>query len=104
MARNKTRLNFPNCESPSLLILLENLSALGEFSSSSFSISEDCLIFVERAGGKVESVEKYWLEAGEAGRLCLERDWMKTWPCKLSYSNTGERREGRKRTREHLLR
>ena len=104
MARNKTRLHFPNCESPSLLILLESLSAVGEFSSSSFSISEDCLIFAERAGGKVESVEKYWLEAGQAGMLSLERDWMKTWPCKLSYTNTGEKREARGRSREPLLR
>ena len=38
-------------------------------------------------------MEKYWLEAGQAGMLSLERDWMKTWPCKLSYTNTGERRE-----------
>ena len=57
----------------------------------------------ERAGGKVESVEKYWLEAGQAGMLSLERDWMKTWPCKLSYTNTGEKREARRRTRLELF-
>ena len=48
-------------------------------------------------------MEKYWLEAGQAGMLSLERDWMKTWPCKLSYTNTGERREARRRTRLELF-
>ena len=41
----------------------------------------------------MESVEKYRLEVREAdGGLSLDRDWMKTWPCKFSYSNTGKRK------------
>ena len=69
---------------------LKKHSVPGEFSSSSFSISDKYLIFAERGGQRVERVEKYWLEVEEAGRrLRLERDWMKTWPCKLSYNNTG---------------
>ena len=38
------------------------------------------MIFLERGGQKVESVEKFSLRV-DGNSLSLERKWMKTWPC-----------------------
>ena len=73
LARNKTNINITR----------------DNFSSTAFSIEEDSLIFLERGGQKVESVEKYSLKV-EGRSLSLQRDWMKTWPCKTNYTNNGQ--------------
>ena len=40
---------------------------------------------------KIDSVEKFYLKDADTGRgLSLDREWMKTWPCKSNYTNTGK--------------
>ena len=47
------------------------------------------MIFLERGGQKVESVENFSLRV-DGRSLSLERKWMKTWPCKTNYTNNGQ--------------
>ena len=89
VARNKTNTNITR---GSLLFYLQLLTCSppsGNFSSTAFSVVGDSLIFLERGGQKVETVEKYSLKV-EGGSLSLQRDWMKTWPCKTNYTNNGQ--------------